>query len=336
MLLIQTNTNEPSSDHVIHWLQHYAVPFCRINESCKIDLLNFDIEKPISIQIHYPELNTVTTLNLSEVSSYWYRRGRLVLNILPITFIATFDPEQNSLLNDIGNYVHDEQEKIPDLLNVLFEQKNGVGKYSDNKAINKLYNLRVANDLGIAIPASTLCKHAQDLKIFVEKHGEAILKGIDRNGFKILDNYSLGEYAFLIDVSSDFSKLPETGAYTLVQEHIKKTADLRIFYLDGKIYSTAIFSQNDPQTRIDFRRYNNENPNRIQPFKLPDEEEEKIRRLMKKLDYKTGSIDYIYSGDKRFVFLEVNPIGQYGFISGKTNLYLDREIAQYFKQFETV
>jgi glutathione synthase/RimK-type ligase-like ATP-grasp enzyme len=142
--------------------------------------------------------------------------------------------------------------------------------------------------------------------------------------------------SLLVDSSTDFSSLPEMGAYTLVQEHIRKIADLRIFYLDGKIFSTAIFSQNDPQTRIDFRRYNDENPNRIQPFKLPDAEEDKIRQLMKKLDYKTGSIDYIYSCDKRFVFLEINPIGQYGFISGGANLFLNKEIAQYFKQLEAL
>jgi len=335
MLLIQTDTLETSTEYVIHWLKHFGVPFCRINETCKVDLLDFDIQKPVVLQVHYPNLDTAMTLNLSDVSAYWYRRGALKLNTTPAIFQGTSDNEQNLIYNNTAFYVHGEQKKITDLLNQLFEQKNGVGRSSDNALINKLYNLRIAHDLGINVPATTLCKHSKDLKNFVEKYSEAILKGIDQNGFDILKHYFFGEEALLVDTSTDFSLLPETGIYTLVQEHIKKTSDLRIFYLDGKIFSTAIFSQNDPQTRIDFRRYNKENPNRIQPFKLPDAEEEKIRKLMQKLDYKTGSIDYIYSSDKRFVFLEINPIGQYGFISGQANLFLDREIVQYFKQFET-
>jgi len=333
MLLIQTDASEPSTDYVIHWLKHLDVCFYRINETCKIDLLDFDIQKPIVLQIHYPELNTSIMLDLSEVSAYWYRRGKLKLNTTPTTFQRTSDDEQNLIYQNIAFYVRSEQEKITDLFNQLFEQKNGVGKFSDNRLINKLYNLRVAHDLGINIPKTTFCKHLRDLKYFVESHGEAILKGIDQNGFTILKNYFFGESTILADASTNFSILPEMGAYTLVQEHIRKTSDLRIFYLDGKIFSTAIFSQNDPQTRIDFRRYNDENPNRIQPFKLPNVEEEKIHKLMQKLDYKTGSIDYIYSNDKRFVFLEINPIGQYDFIDKRTNLFLDREIAQHFKQF---
>lgn len=334
MLLIQTDASEISTDYVIHWLKHFGVPFCRINETCKIDLQDFDIQKSIVLQIHYLTLNTTTTLNLSDVSSYWYRRGELKLNTIPATFQRTLDDEENLIYANIGFYVREEQKKIPDLLNQLFEQKNGVGKFSDNRLINKLYNLRVAHDLGINVPATSLCKHSQDLRCFVEKHGEAIFKGINRTDFEALKDYSFDNYTTLVDYSFDFSMLSEAGAYTLVQEHIRKTTDLRIFYLDGKIFSTAIFSQNDPQTRIDFRRYNDENPNRIQPFKLPNVEEEKIHKLMEKLDYKTGSIDYIYSSDKRFVFLEINPIGQYDFICKRANLFLDREIAEYFKQFE--
>jgi len=336
MLLIQTDASEISTDFVIHWLLHFDIPFCRISETCRVDLLGFNIQKPPTLEIHNPKLKTSITLKLSDISSYWYRRGKLVLNTIPATLQKTSDSEQDAICHNIATYVGEEQKKITDLLNRLFEQKNGIGKFSDNSAINKLHNLRVAHDLGINVPNTTLCKHLHDFKQFIKLHGEAILKGIGRNEFYVLKDFLLDEMSLLVDSSTDLSALPETGAYTLVQEHIKKTSDLRIFYLDGKIFSTAIFSQNDPQTRIDFRRYNDENPNRIQPFKLPDVEEEKIRKLMQRLDYKTGSIDYIYSSDKRFVFLEINPIGQYGFISGQTNLFLDREIAQYFKQFESL
>ena len=132
MLLIQTNASEPSTDYVTHWLQHFGMPFCRINETCRIGLQDFDIQKPITLKIHYSKLNTATTLNLSDVSTYWYRRGKLVLNTVPATFQSSSDNEQNLIYNNIGFYVREEQKKITDLLNQLFEQKNGVGKQFEN------------------------------------------------------------------------------------------------------------------------------------------------------------------------------------------------------------
>lgn len=42
----------------------------------------------------------------------------------------------------------------------------------------------------------------------------------------------------------------------------------------------AIFSQNDDQTKVDFRNYNINKPNRNVPFMLPNELESKIKLLM--------------------------------------------------------
>lgn len=54
----------------------------------------------------------------------------------------------------------------------------------------------------------------------------------------------------------------------MVQEKLEKKYELRIFYLNGKMYPMAIFSQKDNQTQLDFRNYNWEKPNRMEPCKL--------------------------------------------------------------------
>ena len=55
-------------------------------------------------------------------------------------------------------------------------------------------------------------------------------------------------------------------APSLFQSKIEKKYEIRSFYLKGKFYSMAIFSQNDTQTEIDFRRYNDFVPNRTIPY----------------------------------------------------------------------
>ena len=50
---------------------------------------------------------------------------------------------------------------------------------------------------------------------------------------------------------------------------------------------------------------------------------------MQKLDMNSGSIDMVVTKDKRYVFLEVNPIGQFKQVSYPCNYYLEKEVAKY-------
>jgi glutathione synthase/RimK-type ligase-like ATP-grasp enzyme len=91
----------------------------------------------------------------------------------------------------------------------------------------------------------------------------------------------------------------------------------------------AILSQNDEQTKIDFRHYNAQKPNRNVPYLLPEEISIKIDRLMKKLRLKTGSVDMIVTGADEFFFLEVNPVGQFLNVSHTCNYNLEKKVAAY-------
>ena len=89
----------------------------------------------------------------------------------------------------------------------------------------------------------------------------------------------------------------------------------------------AIFSQNDEQTQLDYRNYNRVKPNRNIPYILPKDIETKLQKLMDKLDLNTGSIDMMVTTEGEYVFLEVNPTGQFGWVSENCNYYLEEKIA---------
>jgi len=66
------------------------------------------------------------------------------------------------------------------------------------------------------------------------------------------------------------------------------------------------------------------------PIIIPDSLKTKIIKLMGKLNLQTGSLDFLKSiDDNQFYFLEVNPNGQFDFVSQKCNYYLEKKIAQY-------
>ena len=48
---------------------------------------------------------------------------------------------------------------------------------------------------------------------------------------------------------------------------------------------------------------------------------------MQNIGLETGSIDMVFTKDGHFVFLEVNPIGQFGMTSKPCNYFLERELA---------
>ena len=89
----------------------------------------------------------------------------------------------------------------------------------------------------------------------------------------------------------------------------------------------AIFSQNNEKTKLDFRNYDYSFPNRKTPFILPSKIEKKIRNFMNFIKLNCGSLDLILTPNSEYVFLEVNPVGQFGMVSSPCNYELEKKIA---------
>ena len=326
-----SDENDASTHQVIDWLLYLKIPYFRINETCSVyvDYLTTKNEKmDFKITITSPYFATSFSIYANEIKGYWYRRGFFILQMPKIPEVNL--TELSSIEENFNKYIVEENMKIVDFFHKYFSTIPHLGCFHDNYTINKVYNLYQAQEVKIAIPDFLITRNKSDIELFMEKYTCCITKGIDQNGFKIVNKMSLGNLAKLI-TASELSLIPEQFNYSFIQQYIDKKADIRVFFIDNKIYSTAIFSQNDEKTKIDFRNYNDDKPNRIVPFKLPDDEEKKLKKLMKTLNYQTGSIDYVLDKNNDLYFLEINPIGQYGFISNQCNLFLDRVICDYFK-----
>jgi len=193
--------------------------------------------------------------------------------------------------------------------------------------INKIDALLKAKETGFDIPSTILCNNKGDLQRFFQEQDQNIItKGIDsslRVSHKRLASYTE-------KLSEDqINNLSDSFYVSKFQANVEKQVEIRVFYLDGESYAMAIFSQNDDQTKVDFRRYNTKKGNRNIPFMLGEEEKEKVQTLMSKLNLNTGSLDFILTEDNKLIFLEVNPTGQYGMVSFPCNYDLDSKISNY-------
>ena len=127
----------------------------------------------------------------------------------------------------------------------------------------------------------------------------------------------------------DLISLPEKFFPSLFQEEIIKEYELRSFYLDGRFYSMAIFSQNNKKTKVDFRNYDLKHPNRTVPYKLCEIVQERLKKTFTELKLKTGSADLIKGKDGEYYFLEINPVGQFTQVSMPCNYQLEKKIAEF-------
>ena len=332
MVLIFSDENDFSTNDVLDWLIHWRIPFVRVNEQNCINIgcVNLDnngFEYSLEIQSPYRKHISFEKNNLS---FYWYRRGAFhLLSRMP----SRENPEIMQITDALYQYSLKENMKIIQFFHHYLADVPHIGSFLDNEKVNKLTSLYFAQQVGINIPATYIIQDKYNLNRIIKSGKKYILKGIDRNGFWIKDNFSIGNFACLLskkkikDISDKFN-------YSLVQEYIDKKADIRVFYINGQIHATAIISQNDKQTKVDFRNYNKEKPNRIVPFNMPECEKVKLEKLMKIMEYESGSIDYALDKDNNLLFLEINPVGQYGFISEKCNLHLDKVIAKEICKYE--
>lgn len=297
MILIITDDNESTSTEIIKWLISMDKSFIRIHED---ELFEIKTSK----KRIYLESDS-SKFYLDEISSVWYRRGGLRFKRTRYSH-----PSVNRHMNETQFWLEDYVFKT-------LESKKHINKQT-NSSVNKLWVLQKAREKGLDVPEYFLSEDRDEIEI-----GKTITKTINGGGWiqNIEEKTDGLMYTSLVDCKTD-----KEFSLSFFQEKVEKDFEIRSFYLNGKIWSIAIFSQNDEQTKLDFRKYNDEKPNRNVRYNLPKTLEAKICKLMKELDLNSGSLDFIKSGDK-FYFLEVNPIGQFLAVSTLCNYYLEKEVA---------
>jgi len=321
MILILSSADDVSTNEVIDWLIYSQITFIRINiESIvKIKLLKIP-ECKIIVEINKESKFEKIEIDLNEITGYWYRRDDINIDTTDVYL------NKNENLNIcINEYLRKELAELYRFLHLFLERRHGVGKFSENKT-NKLYNLIVAYDVGFNIPNTYVVTNKEQFAEINPKNKKLITKDIGSNIIKY-KNFVVGGYTEQISEkdNNDYnSSFP-----SLFQEKIEKKYELRVNHLDGKNYTSAIFSQKSKQTSTDFRKYSTNKPNRVVPFILPGKINSQVNQFMKKTGMKSGSLDVIVDKDNKYIFLEVNPIGQFNQVSKPCNYCLEKEIAKY-------
>lgn len=315
-ILIITNSKDQSTCDVIDWLNYFDKKYMILTDDTRYSILGIDEKGVFSIDVDGQLIKS------DELQSVWYRRGSMKREPISITefqdkafsiALCTYYNKSSAILDE---FIQNTLYRIKCINNQKYQ------------SVNKLECLRLAKECGLKIPDTILTTNKSELKRFISKHKTVITKDFtDGLGFST-PLWQIYAYTELV-TTQFYNSLEEAFPLSLFQEMIEKKFEIRTFYLDDTFYSMAIFSQSNSKTLVDFRHYDENNPNRRTPFQLPLSVENKLRLLLQRLNLNSGSIDIIYSLQKEYCFLEVNPIGQFGMCSYPCNYQLEKHIAEY-------
>jgi glutathione synthase/RimK-type ligase-like ATP-grasp enzyme len=247
-------------------------------------------------------------INLAEVRAVWYRR--------PQPF--TIAPHLTRPSHRAFAY-NEAQEAVAGLWQTLdvFWMNHPT---RDEVAARKAYQLKVAVASGLEIPRTLISNDPDEVRRYLDERGsqETIYKSFSATELEWRETRLVG--------TDELTVLDQVRhAPVIFQEYVPAVVDLRVTVVGDDFFAAGIHSQ-DTRYRVDFRI--DMNRASIEAHSLPGDVESGVRDLMRRLGLVYGAIDMRLTPDGRYVFLEVNPAGQWLFIEGRTGQPISAAVAR--------
>lgn len=240
-------------------------------------------------------------LDLSEVTSVWYRRMRYGLKI-PETMDKQY---REASINECRATVRG---MIASLKGFHFDKMINV-----DRANNKQLQLQVAREVGLLTPRTLTTNNPEAVKQFaLECKDQGIITKM-LSSFAIFGDRGEEFVVFTTPITDDDLENLEGLRFCPMtfQENVPKALELRTTIVGHQLFTAAVDSQSLEGSTYDWRKEGRALVKNWQPYTLPEDVEKKLLKLMEHFGLNYGAIDIIVTPDGRHVFLEVNPVGEF-------------------------
>jgi len=321
MILIFSQRVDLNTRIVLAYLNYFNEDFEVFLEDDSIELEYVIEDKKFDYEVFK---NRSFVCHSSEIKSVWYRRTDIQVSRLGSGVFT-----QEGLETYAKNHIKTRYEQIQKCLHT----KRCLGKFGFGN-FNKIEFLETCASLNIEIPKTLITGSKKKLMEFwkacnyqaITKSLAAPFEYIEHNDLGEVSGYRLG---YTVSVDKDTIEiLPDRFDLSLFQEKLDKQFEIRTIYINKKTFSQAIFSQSRESASLDYR-LGYDSGMRLCNYTLPPEIEDQVQQLMDELDLNFGSIDMVVTKENNYVFLEINPNGQYGAVSEMTNSNVDFEVAKF-------
>lgn len=240
-------------------------------------------------------------LDLSEVSSVWYRRMRYGAKISQSMDRQFRDASIEECRLSVRGM-------IASLKAFHFDKMSNV-----DVAKNKQLQLQVAKEVGLSIPRTLTTNNPAAVKQFAQEFPKQGIITKMLSSFAIYDEQGQENVVFTSAVTDeDLANLAGLRFCPMTfQENVPKALELRTTIVGNQVFTAAVNSQKLAGSTYDWRKEGRALVKDWEAYQLPENLEKKLLKLMAYFGLNYGAIDIIITPDGKYVFLEVNPVGEF-------------------------
>lgn len=297
-VLIITEKFDPHADQVIRGLNGRGIPFFRLNTDDLHDEYRLSASSADGAMTFADKWGRFHRFP-DETRSVWHRKP-----VTPAPPVGLADAEGLRIVRDETL----EYLSYPAATGAVSWINN---PFDNDRARRKLPQLRLAQALGLRVPRTLITNEPERALAFQEEVGGRVLcKTMRADGFK-----RAGDSFFLFSRKVDPESFARHAARvaqcpTLLQEYVEKDHELRITFMGERVFCCRIDSQAVSGAGTDWRQ--------ADPFTIPHRivdldptVEAALRRMLAQYGLRYGAIDMIVTPAGDYVFLELNPNGQW-------------------------
>lgn len=192
-------------------------------------------------------------------------------------------------------------------------------------AENKLLQLEVATEVGLRVPPTLVTNSAEEVRNFARRYPQLVTKLL-LQAVQTMEAHPAFAYTTRVrpehlDQLDNLKLMPQ-----IFQPELLKKAEYRVIVIDGQIFTGALLGVGEDL--VDWRQATADSGLTWEAARLEPSVEEKIHRLMDRLELKFGALDFIEDGTGEPWFLEVNPAGEWGWLERDLGYPIAESIAR--------
>lgn len=309
-VLVLTRQFDPTADLVIRELHRRCVPVFRCDPG--------DFPGEIELRASISAAGTVTgtlrqrtrEISLSEISSVYYRRPSA--------------HQVHPRLNDSEQH-WSAREAATGFCGVLTALNRPWVNHPDinRAAAHKPRQLAAAARAGLPVPESLITNVTKVAHTFTRTQTRTVYKAMA--GAPEANDHKQGNQAlYTTVVSPDEVTTGVEHTAHLFQAWVEKAYEVRLTVIENELFAARIDAESQA-ARTDWR--SDYESLSYRPVETPHDVRRAVSLLMADLHLTYAALDFVVTPDGRWVFLELNPNGQWGWIQLATGLPIAAAIA---------
>lgn len=316
VVLVLTNPCDTVADRVVQGLRDSGCPVARFDPAdmplrCTMTMGMGGHDAPPYLYRNYGP-----GIRLDQIKSIWYRRpGSFVLPTYSSGHTERFAASELAMA--LGGALRS--------LDCFWMNQPGAIVEADYK-IDQLVR---AAKIGLSVPDSCVTSQPAHARSFIDDHdGKVVIKVLGDP-----DIYAPNEGADMIgNIFTSRLRVDQPipldrvrDAPVLLQEEISKQADVRVTVVGDVVYAVSIDSQSVKESTVDWRRAGPTLPHQI--VELSESLRAQLLEIVRSYGLSFAAIDMVLDKSGEYIFLELNPNGEWGWLERVTDLDISVAVA---------